>query len=91
MDKSEFKELNEFSTFAQEEDKAILTQFDGEDLVQSLGTLTGESISKDIKHAVPNWVSDKWNRKFGKKMKAAGDKEAKEEAKEEKKEELAQK
>ena len=88
MDKTEFKDLDEFKTFAQEEDKAIATSFDGEDLVQSLGTLTGEAISKDIKHAVPEWVSSKWNKKFAKKMKGG---EAKQEAKEEKKEELAQK
>ena len=90
MDKSEFKELNEFATFSVEEDKGITAQFDGEDLVKSLGSLSGDSISKDIKHAVPEWVSAKWKKKFAKKMKApAEDKEEKkdEEKKEEKKEE----
>jgi|TARA_B110001450_G_C17545668_1_gene450441 hypothetical protein len=79
LDKSEFKELNEMATFGAEEDKAIAAQFDGEDLVKSLGALSGAGISKDIKHAVPEWVSGKWGKKFGKRMKP------KEEAKEEKK------
>merc|ERR1711908_152793 len=79
LDKSECKELNEMATFGAEEDKAIAAQFDGEDLVKSLGALSGAGISKDIKHAVPEWVSGKWGKKFGKRMKP------KEEAKEEKK------
>ena len=82
LDKSEFKELNEMATFGAEEDKAIAAQFDGEDLVKSLGALSGAGISKDIKHAVPEWVSGKWGKKFGKKMKGKG---AEEEKKEEKK------
>ena len=87
MDKSEFKELNEFSTFGAEEDKAINAQFDGEELVKSLGTLSGSGISKDIKHAVPEWVSTKWQKKFSKKMKAPASEEKKDEAKEEEKKE----
>lgn len=81
LDKSEFKELNEMATFGAEEDKAIAAQFDGEDLVKSLGALSGAGISKDIKHAVPEWVSGKWGKKFGKRMKPK-DGEAKEEKKE---------
>ena len=85
LDKSEFKELNEMATFGAEEDKAIAAQFDGEDLVKSLGSLSGAGISKDIKHAVPEWVSGKWGKKFGKRMKPK--EEAKEEKKDDEKEE----
>merc|ERR1711908_191649 len=88
LDKSECKELNEMATFGAEEDKAIAAQFDGEDLVKSLGALSGAGISKDIKHAVPEWVSGKWGKKFGKKGKGEEKKEEKkDDEKEEKKEE----
>jgi len=73
------------ATFGAEEDKAIAAQFDGEELVKSLGALSGAGISKDIKHAVPEWVSGKWGKKFDKKMKKLGG--GKEEEKEEKKDE----
>ena len=53
------------STFSQEEDKAIEAQFDGEELVKAIGGLAGKSISKDIKHANPRWVTDK-SSKWGK-------------------------
>ena len=53
------------STFSQEEDKAIEAQFDGEELVKSIGGLAGKSITKDIKHASPRWVIDK-SSKWGK-------------------------
>jgi hypothetical protein len=92
LDKAEFKELSEMATFGAEEDKAIAAQFDGEELVKSLGALSGAGISKDIKHAVPEWVSGKWGKKFDKKMKKLGGgkeeekKEEKDEDKEEKKE-----
>jgi len=85
LDKSEFKELNEMATFGAEEDKAIAAQFDGEDLVKSLGALSGAGISKDIKHAVPEWVSGKWGKKFAKRVKPK--EEAKEEKKDDEKEE----
>ena len=90
LDKSEFKELNEMATFGAEEDKAIAAQFDGEDLVKSLGALSGAGISKDNKHAVPEWVSGKWGKKFGKfgkKGKEESKEEKKDDEKEEKKEE----
>lgn len=83
LDKAEFKELSEMATFGAEEDKAIAAQFDGEELVKSLGALSGAGISKDIKHAVPEWVSGKWGKKFGKKMKGKGG-DAEEEKKDEK-------
>lgn len=53
------------STFSQEEDKAIEAMFDGEELVKQIGGLAGKSISKDIKHANPRWVTDK-SSKWGK-------------------------
>jgi hypothetical protein len=53
------------STFSQEEDKAIEAQFDGEELVKSIGGLAGKSISNEIKHANPRWVTDK-SSKWGK-------------------------
>jgi hypothetical protein len=82
LDKAEFKELSEMATFGAEEDKAIAAQFDGEELVKSLGALSGAGISKDIKHAVPEWVSGKWGKKFDKRMKKmAGGEEKKEEKK----------
>lgn len=70
------------STFSQEEDKAIEAMFDGEELVKQIGGLAGKSISKDIKHANPRWVTDK-SSKWGKAKyvteadaKAAADKDA---------------
>ena len=98
QDAASYKELEEMSTFSQEEDKAIEAQFDGEELVKAIGGLAGKSISKDIKHANPRWVTDK-SSKWGKgKLKSEADaakdaKEKKEEAegdadkKDEKKEE----
>ena len=77
------------STFSQEEDKAIEAQFDGEELVKAIGGLAGNSISKDIKHANPRWVTDK-SSKWGKgklKSEAEAAKAAKEEADADKKEE----
>ena len=74
------------STFSQEEDKAIEAQFDGEELVKAIGGLAGKSISKDIKHANPRWVTDKsskWGKaKFKTEAEAAADakKEAEAEA-----------
>ena len=93
LDKAEFKELAEMATFGAEEDKAIAAQFDGEELVKSLGALSGAGISQDIKPAVAEWVRGKWGKKFGKKMKGKGGdaeeekKDEKDEDKEEKKEE----
>jgi len=85
------------STFGQEEDKAIEAMFDGEELVKQIGGLAGKSISKDIKHANPRWVTDKKS-KWGKAKYVTEDEakkasDAEEEAKkkeEEKKAELAQ-
>jgi len=85
QDAASYKELEEMSTFSQEEDKAIEAQFDGEELVKAIGGLAGKSISKDIKHANPRWVTDK-SSKWGKgKLKSEAD--AAKDAKEEKKEE----
>lgn len=51
--------------------------------MKAIGGLAGKSISKDIKHANPRWVTDK-SSKWGKsKIKAKGEKE---EEKEEEKE-----
>ena len=83
QDAASYKELEEMSTFSQEEDKAIEAQFDGEELVKAIGGLAGKSISKDIKHANPRWVTDK-SSKWGKgKLKSEAD--AAKDAKEEKK------
>lgn len=67
------------STFSQEEDKAIEAQFDGEALVKDIGGLAGKSITKDIKHANPRWVTDK-SSKWGK-AKFKSEKEAADAAK----------
>lgn len=78
------------STFGAEEDKAIEAMFDGEELVKQIGGLAGKSISKDIKHANPRWVTDKKS-KWGK-AKYVTEDEAKKatEAEDEKKAELSQ-
>jgi hypothetical protein len=81
VDAASYKELEEMSTFSQEEDKAIEAQFDGEELVKAIGGLAGKSISKDIKHANPRWVTDK-SSKWGKskfKTEAEAEKDAKKE------------